>query len=279
MLLRSPNLRRLAQPDLPALLALLDTDPVTHVYIASRVRGVGLDPWRLGAELWGWFEHGELVSACYYGANLIPVAATTDALRAFAEQARRQGRRCSSLVGPADQVLALWRLLAPLWGPAREVREDQPLLVTSTPPLVAPDPQVRPVRPDEVDILLPASVAMFTEEVGISPLADGGHGYRARVGELIELGRALARIEDGEVVFKAEIGSITPQAAQIQGVWVTPERRGAGLATAGMAAVVAHTLARTERVSLYANAYNERALRAYARVGFQQVGTFATVLF
>lgn len=279
MLLRSPNLRRLAQPDLPALLALLEPDPVTNVYVTARVRSVGLDPWRLGAEVWGWFEHGELVSACYSGANLIPIAATDDALRAFADQGRRHGRRCSSIVGPAGDVLALWRLLEPTWGPAREVRGDQPLLATSAAPLVQPDPAVRPVRTDELDLLLPASIAMFTEEVGISPLVDGGDGYRARVAELISLGRALARIDDGEVLFKAEVGSLTPRAAQIQGVWVTPERRGEGLAVAGMAAVVAHTLSRTETVSLYANAYNERALRAYSRVGFEQVGTFATVLF
>ena len=32
-------------------------------------------------------------------------------------------------------------------------------------------------------------------------------------------------------------------------------------------------------VSLYANAYNVRALAAYRAVGFRQVGTYATVLF
>src|SRR5205823_1051044 len=86
---------------------------------------------------------------------------------------------------------------------------------------------------DELDILLPASVAMFTEEVGVSPVgADGGRAYRARVNELIAVGRAFARIEDGQVVFKAEIGSVTPLACQVQGVWVRPELRGRGLAEA-----------------------------------------------
>jgi hypothetical protein len=32
-------------------------------------------------------------------------------------------------------------------------------------------------------------------------------------------------------------------------------------------------------VSLYVNDYNVRAVRTYERVGFRQVGTFATVLF
>ena len=32
-------------------------------------------------------------------------------------------------------------------------------------------------------------------------------------------------------------------------------------------------------VSLYVNDFNVRAVRTYLRVGFRQVGTFATVLF
>lgn len=64
---------------------------------------------------------------------------------------------------------------------------------------------------------------MFTEEVGVSPLAgDGGLLYQARVAELVGSGRSFARIEDGKVVFKAEIGAATNQACQIQGVWVAP---------------------------------------------------------
>ena len=97
------------------------------------------------------------------------------------------------------------------------------------PPAVAPDPLVRPVRPDELDLLLPACVAMFTEEVGVSPLsADGGALYRARVAELIRSGRAFARIEDGRVVFKAEVGAVSDAACQVQGVWVAagPARPG-----------------------------------------------------
>ena len=100
------------------------------------------------------------------------------------------------------------------------------------------------MRPDELDILYPACVAMFTEEVGISPAnGDGGSLYRARVGELIGQGRAFARIEDGRVVFKAEVGAATQEACQIQGVWVDPALRGRGYANGGMAAVVAQAQA------------------------------------
>jgi hypothetical protein len=255
-------------------------DVVGNAFVAARLLTSGINP-RSGGELWGWFDGGELVSMCWSGANLVPVEATPDAVDAFAAHARRTGRRCSSLVGPAATVLPLWSALEPVWGPAREVRSRQPLMALDTDPLVAPDPAVRRGRMDELEILVPACVAMFTEEVGYSPVAaDGGAVYRGQVTSLVAAGRSFVRVDDGGVTFKAELGSVTREAVQVQGVWVRPERRGEGLAAPGMAAI-----ARTVRaevapvVSLYVNDFNERAIRAYRRVGFREVGMYATVLF
>lgn len=281
MLRTSSGSRVLDGRDLDEVLALLDRDPVAHVFVASRIETAGLSESRLGAQVWGYGERGRLEALCYSGANLVPLLASADACRAFADRARRQGRRCSSIVGAADSVLPLWRLLEPQWGRARAVRTAQPLMCLDGPPSVAPDPQVRRVRPDELAVLLPACVAMFTEEIGVSPNAgDGGALYRARVQELIAQGRAYARIEDGKVLFKAEVGAATSSVCQVQGVWVHPTLRGQGLSEAGTAAVV--ELARREVapvVSLYVNDFNEAALRAYLRVGFREVGTFTSVLF
>ena len=277
----SPAVRLLDERDRGAVLAICDRDPVTNVFVSSRVRALGLEPGRLGAQIWGHGPGGRLESLCYSGANLVPVAATPDAVAAFAGRALKQGRRCSSVVGPADEVQALWALLRPQWGPARDVRPVQPVMVINGPPLVRPDPLVRQVRMEDFDALWPSCVAMFTEEVGVSPTSgDGGAAYRARVEQLIRAGRAFARFEDGKVIFKAEIGAVTPQACQVQGVWVRPECRGQGLAAPGMAAVVvAAARSIAPLVSLYVNDYNLPARAAYRRVGFAETGRFMSVLF
>jgi hypothetical protein len=267
--------------DVPAALALLNEDPVSNVFVISRVEAAGLEPARLGAQMWGYSVDGQLVALCYAGANLVPVGYDRAALHTFAHYALSHGRRCSSIVGPAVAVETMWEVLAPRWGPARDARLRQPLMVTTAPPLTAPDTAVRRVRLDEVDILLPASIAMFTEEVGVSPLGgDGGALYRTRVRELVAAGRSFARIDNGQVVFKAEVGAVTTSACQVQGVWVDPSVRGRGLSVSGMAAVVAACLRDlAPAVSLYVNDFNAPARRSYERVGFKEVGTFASVLF
>ncbi|MFF0436836.1 GNAT family N-acetyltransferase [Streptomyces sp. NPDC004327] len=281
-MLTQSSTRVLEPADLGAALAVLDSAPVENAFVTARVQMAGLDPWRLGGEMWGWYSDGMLTSLCYSGANLVPICATPEAVRAFADRARRIGRRCSSIVGPAEATARLWQLLEPSWGPARDVRAHQPLMTAEAPSAtVRPDPLVRRVRKDEMEVIMPACVAMFTEEVGISPMSgDGGLLYQARVAELVGSGRSFARIEDGKVVFKAEIGAATRQACQIQGVWVAPEHRGKGLSETGMAAVLRYALADVAPVvSLYVNDYNAPARAAYQRVGFQEVGAFMSVLF
>jgi predicted GNAT family acetyltransferase len=172
-------------------------------------------------------------------------------------------------------------VLARCWGPARVVRPRQPLLVATTAGHVAPDPEVRPVRREELRGYLPAAVAMFTEELGVSPIGhDAGASYRKRVAELINSGRTFARFgARGEVEFKAEIGALSDGTAQIQGVWVPPRLRGRGIGTAAMAAVLHHALRLAPTASLYVNDFNTPARRMYERLGMQQTNTFSTVLF
>lgn len=263
--------------DVAALWRVLDENPVESCMVAARVADYGIEPNSLGGELWT--RDGVDESLCFAGANLIPLRGELIDLNAFADEATSTARRCSSLVGRADLVLPMWQRLESAWGPARDVRDHQPLMAINTHPSCAIDPEVRQVRPEELDAYLVAAVDMFIGEVGIDPrLGDGGRGYRRRVASLIAAGRAWARFEHGEVIFKAEVGSQSPAVGQIQGVWVHPERRGLGLGTAGTATLAAVTVGSGRIASLYVNNFNTVARAAYTRVGFKEVGTFATVL-
>jgi uncharacterized protein len=279
MLRTREGIRALGPEDLDRLLDLVATNPIENVLVEHRVRRTRLSPHLLGGEVWGYFRRDRLVAACHAAGNLTPVAATVEIAEAFAERLLREQRRCSSLVGPASAVERIWSIVEPTWGKARSIRPSQPLMALTGPPLVEPSSAVRRVRARELDILYPACVAMFTEEIGVSPESQGNGQYRSRVAQLIDQGAAFAQIADGEVVFKAEIPASTPSACQVQGVWVNPRCRGTGLAAPGIAAVAGYAQADfAPVVSLYVNDYNTAAIRAYERAGFVTVGRFATVM-
>lgn len=281
MLTMRQGIRPLGPADLDAFLELTATDPVVNVFADYRARTTSLEPRWLGGEVWGRWVGGDLVAACHVGANLVPIAANEEDARAFAERALTRGRSVSTLVGPATPVRAFWDTVAASWGRPREQRWVQPHMVLTGPPSVEPDPLVRRSTRADFEELYPACVAMYTEEVGVSPeIGGGGELYRARVLQLISRGWSFVRFEHGRLVFKAEVACASPHAAQIQGVYVVPDLRGQGLATRGMAAVA--EIVRREiapAVSLYVNEWNAPARAAYERVGFRQTATFATVMF
>lgn len=278
------RVRLLGPHDAPAALALCLRDPVGAVLAGVQVEALAAGHRPAGATLLGVLDTEHRLSGlCWAGANVVPVALDEAGLEAVARHLRAAGRRCSSIVGPAEQVLGLWERLRDAWRRPREIRAAQPSLVMTEDPALPGDPEVRPARPEELGIVLPASVAMFREEVGYDPLSAGG-SYETRVADLLAHGRTFVRTEETDrgphVVFKADVGALALGVAQIQGVWVHPERRGRGMSVAGMAAVVRQVRAHlAPTVSLYVNDYNAPALAAYRRVGFRRVGTYATVLF
>ena len=118
--------------DAAAVRRVLDDDPVGSCMVASRVCEHGVEPSAIGGELWTRRRASE--SLCYAGANLIPLRGESGDLHAFADKAMSQARRCSSLVGRAELVMPMWQRLEHVWGPARDVREHQPLMALSGAP-------------------------------------------------------------------------------------------------------------------------------------------------
>src|SRR3569833_678740 len=163
--------------DAAAVCRVFDDDPVGSCMVASRVAEHGIEPSAIGGELWTRQRATE--SLCFAGANLIPLRGDVSDMHAFADKAMSSARRCSSLVGWAVFVLPMWQRLEHAWGPARDVREHQPLMALSTAPQCRMDPAVRPVRVDELDAYLVAAIDKIIGEVGIDTrIGDGGRAKR-----------------------------------------------------------------------------------------------------
>lgn len=276
---RSP-VRPLSADDRDAALAVCARDRAANVFVAARIAEGALRA-TPGSVLGHWAD-GDLAGLVWASANVVPVGLDDEGVAAVAARIARMRRQCASIFGSSEQVAGLWHRLGPTWGPVRAVRTHQPLMTTTTRPSALGleiDDRVRPALPHEVDIVLPAAAHMFTEEIGYPPYYGSDRGYRASIGALIRQGHTFVRVEDGEVVFKADVGSLALGCAQIQGVWLHPRLRGQGLATSAMAGVVELVLdGLAQEASLYVNDFNVAARATYDRCGFREVGSFTTIL-
>lgn len=283
------SLRVLDDDDLPEFTALIERDPLANLFVASRVSIFGLFPQSLNCAVYGYYAAGELVAACHVGTNLVIVGDHAQAMKAFCA-AIGPRRSVASIVGPCAATHELYGRLCDQWGESwkkpREFREHQPLMVIRKPPLISGDTRVRRMDTIYSEAYTRAAVAMYTEEVGITPI-DGSNIYQRYVRMLIQTGRALGAVvpRSGEsdscdrVWFKSDIGSSWRSCCQIQGVWLDPVLRGRGLAAPAMAQVVILSQQHFSQVSLYVNDFNTRARKLYAEVGFTTVGELATVLY
>ncbi|MCV7077537.1 GNAT family N-acetyltransferase [Mycobacterium szulgai] len=259
--------------DLAAVSRVLDDDPVVTCMCAELAE----NPRGAGGELWTCGRVDE--SLCYSGAALIPLRGLPVELESFADKALRGSRRYTWLMGRPELAIPMWQRLAPVWGPARYVRADQPVLAIDRMPDCAVDPAVRQVEPCELEAYRAATATEIRDEFGVDPDVDAaGRNYRRRLAHIIAAGRAWARFEDGAVVFKAEVGVQSARAALIQGVWVHPQWRGRGLCAPGTAAVVSSIVGAGRIACGYVAHSNAPARAAYDRVGFTQVGSVVSIL-
>ena len=268
---------------LPALQTMVADAGVHHVYAASQLA----EPNYLGQPIvnfLGCFDQDAygrdtLVSALMLGANLVPINTTAQSRRVLVQALRPQRYLPASLVGNTAEVLDLWHHLEQIYGQPREVRARQPLLLIQEQSTLQCDERVRYSRHEDLDVLFPACVDMFTEELGVSPIAYGQASYRSRVESLVHARHSFVRRDGDTVIFKAEVSAVGNGIALVQGVWVNPDYRGQGIAAPALATVVKFILGDIASAAcLYVNNFNTRALAAYRKVGFHQVDEFATIL-
>lgn len=279
------TVRILANSDTTALRDLIAQNPVTNAYVQS-ILDTGRRAGPIGGFARGIFlgifdptHQDRLVAACWAGANIVPVTSNSDYGTYFGQALVALDEHFGSIFGPQSAVEGIWEVLRYGRQTARDLRKNQPFMTITNQAKIPANPNVRHARETDYDAVLPASVAMFTEELGYSPLADGSNGYRLRVRQLISKGYTMIEPGEHEVTFKADFGIVTDDAIQIQGVWIAPSARGQGRAAPAMAAVVNRALELAPVVCLYVNDYNTAAIRTYQRVGFDTVDRFATVLF
>lgn len=274
----NPRLHALGAADRDSALDFLARSPVENLFLSSKVDAYGIDRRRLG-KLYAFERDGQIASILLDGGTVFVAGFDPDALPLFVNQLGPI-RRCTSILGPAISVLGLFIGLAErwrgAWGSISNVRSRQPLMLLEAPPDPTPDPRVRRLTVDDYPSYLDASVAMYTDEIGSSPFKYGP-GYERFVMQRLRAGEAYGIVEEGRVIFKADLGPKLGGQAQLQGVWVSPDLRGQGISVPALSGMLRLAMEEFPTISLYVNDFNTPAIKAYEKLGFVEVGALATV--
>ena len=254
------------EPTTEQVLAFCAESPVERVFLEDVARrGLGRFVATGGS--------GALSALCHVGANIVPSGSGCDA---FARTSVQPGVRM--LIGESAAVGALWEAARTRLPRPREDRPGQPVFAIRETPTPGGS-ALRRATFGDVPLLVPACAAAYELELGVDPVARDGDAFRWRTVSQIEEGRSWVWLEDGVVLFKAEVSAWTGNAVQLQQVWVDPEARGRGYGSRGLADLIRLLLATTPVVTLFVRAENAPAIALYEAVGMRRELEYRSVLF
>ena len=129
----------------------------------------------------------------------------------------------------------------------------------------------------ELDLVMPVQAELAFAESGINPLQVDPEGFRKRCLRRIEQGRTWVVIEDGQLIFKADVISRTAEVSYLEGIWVREDSRTNGCALRFMSDLMRRLLQETKSICLLVNEANKLAQSFYRKCGFHFRATYETI--
>ena len=102
-------------------------------------------------------------------------------------------------------------------------------------------------------------------------------GFRQRVAQRIKLGRIWVWIEQGKLIFKADVQSETPEQIYLEGIYTHPEERGKGYGSRCLSQLSRTLLANAGSLCVLVNEQNPKAQLFYRKAGYAMRGYYDTI--
>ena len=138
-------------------------------------------------------------------------------------------------------------------------------------------PHLQQATLKELELVMPIQAQMAFEESGVNPMEVDPAGFRKRCTRRIEQGRTWVLLEDGKLVFKADIISDTPEVIYLEGVWLTEEKRGNGFGVRCVSELSRKLLGRSRSICMLVNEENKRAQAFYKKCGYKFRASYETI--
>jgi predicted GNAT family acetyltransferase len=267
----------LAETDRNEVLAFLAERPVQTVCMAGFIRDNGLVSKHNRGTFYGCRNsEGRLEGVALIGHATLIDARTARAMQEFGLVA--QGfQQTHMILGEKDKVEEFWNYYADDGQEMRLACREMLFEVRRAMEMNEDVAGLRRATLADLDQIAPVQASMAECESGINPLAVDTEGFLARCARRIEMGRVWVLVEDGRLIFKADVQADTPDVVYLEGVWVNSAERGKGIGRKCMRQLCQDLLTHTKAVSVLVNEKHERAHTFYRMCNFKMRGVYDSI--
>ncbi len=259
------------------VLDFLAERPVHTVVMAGLIRDNGIEsPFNRGSFYACRDSEGRLAGVALIGHATFVEARTDAALRAFAALAQKE-RGAHMILGEQGMIQSFWGHYAPAGQTPRLFCRE--LLFEQRWPVEACEPVkgLRRATLDDLMLVMPVHAAMAYDESGVNPLDVDLAGFRLRCSRRIEHGRVWVLVEEGNLIFKADVASETPDCTYVEGVYVEPASRKRGYGMRCLSHLGRELLSGSAAVCALVNEQNLVAQSLFLRAGYKLRGYYETI--
>jgi uncharacterized protein len=221
-------------------------------------------------------EFGRLQGVALIGHYILFESRTDSAIETFARLAQ-DCRTAHMMLGEQDKVEIFWHYYADNGQSLRLFSRE--ILVEQSWPIEVREyvPGLRLATPEDLELIVPAHAELAFQESGINPLEADAEGFRRRCARRIEQGKTWVWVEDGRLIFKADVITDTAEVVYLEGVWVDPSDRGQGNGLRCLSQLSGELLTKTQSLCLLVNEKLDAAQRFYKKAGFKVSGYYDTI--
>ncbi|HLL14175.1 MAG TPA: GNAT family N-acetyltransferase [Pyrinomonadaceae bacterium] len=258
-------------------LNFLAARPVQNVFMSSLIRDNGFERNLNRGEFYACRDaRGEMTGVALLGHHIIFASQCAETIKAFARQARER-RDAHVILGERESVEKFWSDYARAGESPLLVQRE--LLMEQTWPVAVREsvPGLRPATLADISPVATVHAQMAFDESLSNPLEVDPKGFLARLARRIEAGRVWVWIENGRLIFKADIFSDAPRVIYLEGVYVSSVERGKGYGLRCLSQLSRELLLGAKSLCLLVNERNERAQAFYQRAGYKLHSHYDTI--
>jgi ribosomal protein S18 acetylase RimI-like enzyme len=271
------QVKRLANNDAAEVLGFLAQRPIHTVAMMSLIHDNGVvSPFNRGTFYGCRDANGQLEGVALVGHATLMETVSDRALAALAQVARE----CPSthmIMGEKERVADFWSHYAEAGRRQRFACREWLFELSRPVDTRETVTELRPAHATQLELVMPIQAELAFVESGVNPMEVDPLGFRERCLRRIEQGRTWVVVENGELIFKADVISKTAEVIYIEGVWLREDRRCKNLGTRFMSGLMRRLLEDTKSVCLLVNETNEWAQGFYRKCGFHFRATYETI--